>query len=122
VLTSVKEGGFDVYSPDFDRNTQGEDMADAVGMAEDMISMMGVIYQDDGEAIPEPSKLEAVDVKDGQQKTLVSVDFEAYRKTNSLRPVKKTLTIPSWLNAKAEEEGVNFSETLKVALQERLGV
>jgi len=122
VLTPAGDGMYDVYSPDFDRNTQGKGLADALEMAEDMMSLMGVVYEDDGEAWPEPSSLESVEIKGGQLKTLVAVDFEAYRRKNSLRAVKKTLSIPSWLNTEAEEAGVNFSATLQEALKAKLGI
>jgi post-segregation antitoxin (ccd killing protein) len=52
----------------------------------------------------------------------VDVDFIAYRKANENRAVKKTLTIPSWLNAEAEKAGINFSRVLQDALMQKLNV
>ena len=52
----------------------------------------------------------------------VYADTDAYRKKNDARAVKKTLSIPSWLNTMAEEAGVNFSQILQEALKARLGV
>ncbi|KFI34510.1 antitoxin HicB, partial [Peptococcaceae bacterium SCADC1_2_3] len=52
---------------------------------------------------------------------LVIADTEKYRRENSNRAIKKTLSIPSWLNAKAEQSGVNFSQMLQDALKEHLG-
>ena len=37
------------------------------------------------------------------------------------RVVKKTLTIPAWLNREAEEAHVNFSQVLQDALKSYLG-
>ena len=61
-------------------------------------------------------------VKESEIKTLVTVDFDEYRRKTERKVVKKTLTIPSWLNVRAEEEGINFSAVLQEALKEGLGV
>jgi len=45
-----------------------------------------------------------------------------YRRENDNRAIKKTLSIPSWLNSKAEKAGINFSQTLQKALKEELGL
>ena len=51
---------------------------------------------------------------------LVSVDVPAYAKSHFERSVKKTLTIPEWLNNAALEKGLNFSQVLQDALKQRL--
>jgi predicted RNase H-like HicB family nuclease len=122
VITPAKAGGYSVYIPDFDRNTQGEDIADAIMMAQDAIETLGVYWQDTGKDVPAPSELSAVKSKAKDIATLVPVDFDEYRRKVGKQPVKKTLTIPSWLNVKAEEAGINFSATLQDALKARLGV
>jgi hypothetical protein len=38
------------------------------------------------------------------------------------KAIKKTLTIPKWLNDIAEKNKVNFSQVLQSALKEYLGV
>ena len=52
----------------------------------------------------------------------VYADTDAYRRKHDNRAVKKTLSIPSWLNDQAMQAGVNFSQILQDALKERLGV
>lgn len=47
---------------------------------------------------------------------MVSVDVPAYAKEHFERSVKKTLTIPAWLNKAALEQGINFSQVLQEAL------
>ena len=47
---------------------------------------------------------------------IVSVDVEAYAKAHFDKSVRKTLTIPAWLNSAALEQGINFSQTLQEAL------
>ena len=111
-----------VFVPDFEINTQGEDIPDAIEMARDAIGLMGIDMEDDGEALPEPSELAAVqaDAPAGAVVSRVDVDFAEYRRKNDLRTVKKNCTIPSWLNYEAERAGVNFSAVLQAALKNEL--
>ena len=51
---------------------------------------------------------------------MVSVDVKAYAKEHFEKSVRKTLTIPAWLNTAAQEEGINFSKTLQEALMSKL--
>lgn len=69
-----------VFIPDFDINTQGKDYADAMEMARDAIGLMGIDMEDDGEPIPVPTEMGAVEKKTGDIITLVEVDFEQYRR------------------------------------------
>lgn len=113
-----------VFVPDFDINTQGVDVADAMEMARDAIGLVGIDMEDDGEALPAPSPLAKVqeEAPEGSLVSLVDVDFGAYRRKNDLRAVKKNCTIPSWLNFEAEKAGVNFSAVLQTALKQELHI
>lgn len=121
VLTQGKEY-IVVFVPDFNINTQGESVPDALEMARDAIGIMGIDMEDDGEALPEPSALADIQAKatDGELVSLVDVDFTEYRRKNDMRAVKKNCTIPSWLNVEAEKAGVNFSAILQSALKKEL--
>ncbi len=111
------------YIPDFDINTQGADVAEAIEMARDAIGIVGIDMEDDGEAIPEPAEVSAIKADSASGiVTLVDVDFKEYRRKNDLRAVKKNCTIPSWLNAEAEKAGVNFSAILTTALKNELKI
>ena len=52
----------------------------------------------------------------------VCADTDEYRRKHDARAVKKTLSIPSWLNAQAEQAGINFSQVLQEGLKQRLDV
>lgn len=58
----------------------------------------------------------------GEFINLVAVDTVEYRNLNDSRAIKKTLTIPNWLNTRAEKVGINFSQVLQTALKEKLGI
>lgn len=122
IITQGKEQ-LVVFVPDFNINTQGTDVPDAMEMARDAIGIMGIDMQDDGEPLPEPTSAEKVRTNAAAGfVTLVDVDFDEYRRANDQRAVKKNCTIPSWLNVRAEAAGVNFSAVLQDALKERLNV
>lgn len=114
--------GYCVSIPDFDIMTQGDSLTEAIDMARDAISLMGVQYQDDNKSIPIPSELKDITHEEEEITTLVDVDFESYRKMLDNRSVRKNCTIPSWLNTIAEKNNINFSAVLQSALIEKLGL
>lgn len=113
-----------VFIPDFNINTQGKDIPEAIEMARDAIGVIGIDMEDDGEALPEPSDFEKIrtEIQTGDIISLVDVDFEEYRRKNDMRAVKKNCTIPSWLNFEAERAGINFSAVLQAALKNELNI
>lgn len=119
VLTPEENGSYTVFVPDFDRGTQGENLADAMYMARDLIGIMGITLQDIGKDIPAPGTAECI-AEANEIITYVDVDFAEYRRKNDNKKVKKTLTIPSWLNEQAEMAHINFSRTLEEALRSKL--
>ena len=120
-LEGENEGGYDVYIPDLPFcRTWGKNLAEAIDMAEDASSMWLWDAENKNEKIPEPSRI--LEHEPPQFVSLVKADTEEYRRQNDNRAVKKTLTIPAWLNAEAEKAHVNFSGILQSALVERLGL
>ena len=112
-----------VYVPDFDINTEGSDFADAIFMARDAISLTGITYEDMGKELPSPSTLEAViNAHPEAMVSLVDVDFTEYRKMNDRRAVRRNVSLPYWLNYKAEQAGLNVSAVLQKALKAELHI
>ncbi len=121
VFREAEEGGYNVEVPDIPGTfTCGDDMADAILMAEDVIAMMLADYEDENKQIPEPSKI--ADIKTDGIVSLVRADTDAWRKEVDNAAVRKNCTIPNWLNKKAEAAGVNFSQVLQDALKKLLSV
>lgn len=75
----------------------------------------------DGESIPAPTTLKDVACGERQKAVLVEVFMPVVRQAASIASVKKTLTIPAWLDALAEQHHVNFSQVLQQALKDLLG-
>lgn len=111
-----------VTIPDFNINTEGDSIADAMEMARDAIGLMGIDMEDDKEALPVPSTLDSVRAETGDLVTLVDVDFSAYRKKHDHRTVRRTVAIPSYLNEAADEAGLNVSALLRDALKRELRI
>ena len=74
------------------------------------------------EEYPEPSKPNKVKLDEGQFVMLVAFDKLAYDRKYNAKAVKKTLSIPAWLNNMALERNVNFSNLLQRALMSELGL
>lgn len=122
ILTQGKEHII-VYIPDFEINTQGKDIPDAIEMARDAIGIVGIDMEDEHETLPTPSPLSSISPSSlSDIVTLVDVDFAEYRRKNDLRAVRKNCTIPSWLSYEAEKAGINFSAVLTAALKQELHI
>lgn len=117
-----EDGLYNVSFPDLPGcYTCGDDLADAMHMAEDALGGYLSRAEEKGEEIPAASSMDAVERPQSGFVTLILTDTDAYRRVHSSRAVKKTLTIPEWLNTAAEERSVNFSQVLQEALKQQLG-
>lgn len=121
IFTPVDDGEYDVKIPDLPGcRTCGKNLADAILMAEDAVSMWLWDAERKHEPIPPANDIPAV--LSPQFVSYVVADTDEYRKKHDSRAVKKTLSIPSWLNAQAEQAGINFSQVLQDALKKQLEV
>ncbi len=120
VIITKGDAMYLAHVPDIDIDTQGVDIPDTIQMARDAINLWGVGAQDMGLEIPEPSGLPAA--QPGEIVTLVDVDFDAYRKILDTRAVRKTVSIPAWMDEKASEMGISLSKALQEALKEQIGL
>ncbi len=102
--------------------TEGKNLPDALDMAQDAISMWLCDAEDNNEPIPPASDIFSLSCDKEEFVNLISVDTTEYRNLNDSRAIKKTLTIPNWLNTRAEKVGINFSQVLQTALKEKLGI
>ena len=122
VFHKAEEGGFWGTFPDIPEcMTQGEDMQDAYEMAVDALGLSLTTIENEGEVVPEASSLDEIVVEDGVL-VIVEFDMAEYRRKNRSRAVKKTLSIPEWLNEAAIRENLNFSQILQEALLAKLGM
>ena len=125
IFTREEEGGYSIRFPDIENCFTGAaTLEEAMEMANDVLCLMLYELEQKGAAIPAPSAVQSVQklATGGEFVTLISCDTIAYRRFYDNKAVKKTLSIPSWLNYMAERAGVNFSGVLQDALKQRLNI
>ena len=117
------EGGYSVYFPDVKRGaTQGDTVAECIKMAEDFLCLALYDLEEEKLDIPPVSALKNLSDDENDIVTLIAVDTDIYRRYYENKMIKKTLNIPMWLNQRAADANINFSQTLQRALKEELGV
>ncbi len=102
--------------------TCGQDDEEVYFMARDAMRGWLLVAEEYGDEIKAPTPLKDLALKDNQRAILVEVNLGFYRRAFKNRSVKKTLSIPAWLNDLAEKENVNFSSVLQNALRQQLKV
>ena len=126
-IFSYEDDGIHVTFPDLPGCiTFGKDEDEAIRMAREAVSLHMYGMEQDAEDIPEPSSLKALardeELEDNEVFFLVEAFMPAFREKQNKRFVKKTLSIPYWLNAEAERQGINFSQTLQQAIKQHLNI
>ena len=101
-------------------HTYGDSKAEALLMAKDAVEMWLWDAENKQEAIPAASS--SLPVAPGGTFTLIAADTDEYRRANDTRAIKKTLSVPSWLNYQAEKANAPFSQILQQGLKEYLRI
>lgn len=123
IFEEAEEGGYNVRVPDIKGCfTCGDTMEEAILMAKDAIEMMLVSEEDDGNKIPKASNIKDIEKQTNGVVSYVLADTDEWRKSFDNKAIKKTLSLPSWLNKKAEKASINFSQTLQEALCQKLNI
>lgn len=118
-IFSKEDIGYSVVVPDLiGCCTQGDTLEEAIQMAEDAALGWLLTALEENEEIPKSSKINDIKLQDKDEfVSLLLLDLSSYsERYSSRKSVKKTLTIPFWLNERAERLKINFSKTLQDAL------
>ena len=100
-------------------STFGETLDEAYLMAQDAMGL----YLSDLEEYPKPTiPYSHIKLKKNQFISIIEIDLLEYRKKYNNVSIKKTLSIPTWLNTLAEKNNINFSQLLQKALKEELNI
>lgn len=102
--------------------TQGDSIQEAYEMASDVLCLTLYNLEEDKASIPQASEMKDIPTEKDEFVSLVACDTLEYRQYYDNRAVKKTLTIPAWLNTMSEREGINFSAVLQAALKSKLNI
>ena len=109
-----------VVFPDLELATSGIDDPDALYSARDALGGRLELMEESGEDIPMPSRIADIEASKNERVVLVDVYMPSVRMEGVTKSVKRTVTLPAWLNAKAMELGINFSQILQEALQKKI--
>ena len=117
VFSTKTKKGFDIRFPDLPecRDTC-EDMESGYSQAFKILGACLVEMESAGEVIPKPSMPQDISLQGGEFVVIIEFDMLEYKKRTRSKAVKKTLSIPCWLNEEATALGVNFSQILQDGL------
>ena len=116
------DGGFWVSFPDIPEClTQGTDMSQAYEMAVDALGL-ALADRIKENNVPVPTSIDFLVIAENSYPVIIEFDLLEYKKKHSSRAVKKTLTIPEWLNDEAIKKNIKFSAVLQEALKAQLGI
>ncbi|MEW6622652.1 MAG: type II toxin-antitoxin system HicB family antitoxin [Bacillota bacterium] len=115
------EDGINITFPDLPGCiTCGDNDEEALYMAKDALGGFLYAMEEENDFIPDPTPLKEIRTNEKQKAVLIEIWMPTVRKAVENKSVKKTLTIPQWLNRMAMEEDINFSFILQEALKKEL--
>lgn len=122
-IFSYDDDGITVEFPDLPGVvTCGKDNEEALSMSKEALSLHLYGMEEDNDVIPEPSSPYELNVSSNQVVILIDVWMPPFRSEMRNQSVKKTLTIPRWLDDVAKEHNVNYSHLLQNAIKDHLGI
>lgn len=122
-IFTYDDDGINIEFPDIEGCFSCADTdEEALYMAEDVLGLCLLVLEEDDEKIPEPSNLKDIKVEENQKTSLISVWMPTVRKSINNKPIKKTLTIPQWLDVMAREKDINFSYILQEGIKKELNL
>ncbi len=101
--------------------TEGKTLENAIYMAKDVLAIWLDVAIERGHTIPVASKPDEITSEAGGFVSLIDVDLDAYRRENDTRPIRRTVSLPHWMDTKAKNAGLSLSKVLQDALDEKLG-
>ncbi len=122
-IFNYSDDGISISFPDLPGClSQADYTEEALKNSEEVLGLWMYNMEDENEPIPAPTPIEHIDCLPNEKVFLIKTWMPLVRTQIENQSVKKTLTIPKWLNTIAEERGVNFSQILQAALKEYLNI
>lgn len=119
----TKEGSaYSVIFPDLEIATSGESITEAMSMAEDALCLTLYDMEQRKVEIPKATDFEEVKHEDGSFVNYITCDTLAYRMKYDSRAVRKTVSLPAWLNDIADRQNISCSAVLREALKKELNI
>jgi len=122
-IFTYEEDGISIEFPDLPGCLSCADTTDeAIRMAKEALALHLYGMEEDNDKIPKDTPINNINLLKNQIPLLIEVHMPLYRTAIENQSIKKTLTIPQWLNKIAEQNKINFSQVLQSALKEQLGL
>ena len=119
----ANDDGIIVTFPDLeDTFTDGETMQEAFENAEDVLNLMLWNREEENATIPPPSTPEKILVPRGAILAMIKADTLAYRKQHDQKTIRRSVTLPRWLDSIAREHNINFSQLMQNAIRRECGI
>ncbi len=113
--------GYWLEFPDLEGcSTQGDSLEELLENASEALELYLLGLMEEGIKLPAVSPISSFkNLPENCFASLITTDVDL---TKNIKSIKKTLTIPAWLNQKALDKGINFSNVLQKALIQELGL
>lgn len=122
-IFTFEDDGISVRFPDVvGCFTCGSTVEESVKNAKEALGLHLYGMEEDSEVFPTTTDIKDIKTDKNESLVIIEVYMPAYRDNIKNTSIKKTLTIPKWLNDLGEENNVNFSRILQEGLKEYLGI
>lgn len=122
-IITPENDGFLVYFPDIDgTHTDGTTIEEALDNAEDVLNLMLMTMEDEGMEIKKPTAITDLKMPAGSTVSLVRADTLAYRRKVDTRAVRKSVSVPAWMDSLVKINNINLSNLLQNAIRKELNL
>lgn len=116
---------FYIGFPDFENEfygTYGETFEEALEMGKEYLVLKLMDFEEEKKEFPNSSKILDLkkELKSNQELAYINLNYSYEKSLVNISYVKKTLTIPSYLDILAKNKNINFSHLLQEALKKEL--
>ena len=122
ILTQEDEGTIVSFTDVEGARTDGATMEEALENADDVLNLMLLTMEEKHMNIKPPTPIASLDVPKGSTVALVRADTLAYSKKVDTRAIRKSVSIPAWMDSLAREHNLNFSNVLQNAICRELNI
>lgn len=122
-ILTQEDDGIIVSFPDVEgARADGATMEEALENADDVLNLMLLTMEEKHMDPKPPTPIASLDVPKGSTVALVRSDTFAYSKKVDTRDIRKSVSIPAWMDSLAREHNLNFSNVLQNAICRELNI
>ncbi len=123
VVLTDEDDGIIAYFPDIEgTHADGATIEEALDNAEDVLNLMLMTMEDEHMKINPPTPVAKLEIPDHSTIALVRADTLAYRRRVDTKAVRKSVSVPAWMDEMAKERNLNLSNLLQNAIRKELNM